>query len=500
MSDALTGGIPSDAPEAAPTPMTTAPAPAAAPAAPAPGLWKRVLSGALTGLAHGGIPGAIISGATDADPAMYQRQQEAIQQARQAKQNALAEQQSTVKFQSAQAAHLAADTMMQQRRIDQASEELKLKQADGGLAMANYMTNQYGPPSQITKYDPKDDTDAAAHASLDHAQATNGGAVPPMITVHAGDNLLHWNGNDMANSATLLSSTNKALHLLGQQLLAPGDFNRLKPEEKLQKYNAVMALIQPDTMMDPGKVNSAKIGAEQALANAPKDADPEMLDLLKKRVKFLGDTHSANQADAVQLAGQKAGASQAATEPTKQSDLGKTEMSKIWTDPAKGYAAALAQGNQTKASIKAGADGNGLLTSMAPTMEVLGVNHAAGINRISPAEMTAAGLPGSFAERWNAWATKAISGQLSPQLASEGQQLMGIVLDAAHAKAVMSSKFIAKNRGIKAEDAPALDSQGNMTTLDKAENGPRVGEVAVRKHGVVTGYSSDGKTVTRRIK
>jgi hypothetical protein len=132
-------------------------------------------------------------------------------------------------------------------------------------------------------------------------------------------------------------------------------------------------------------------------------------------------------------------------------------------------------------------------------MEVLGINHAAGINRISPAEMAAAGLPGSFAERWNAWATKALTSQLSQQLASEGQQLMSIVLDAAHAKAVMSAKFIAQNRGIKASEAPALDSQGNMTTLNKAENGPRVGERAVKHGGKVIGYTTDGKNLSRRV-
>src|SRR5207245_9810281 len=75
-------------------------------------------------------------------------------------------------------------------------------------------------------------------------------------------------------------------------------------------------------------------------------------------------------------------------------------IAKLWTDPQHGFAGALAQANQTKASIKAGADGAGLMTSLVPTMEVLGINHAAGISRISPQEAAAARAPGGWAERW----------------------------------------------------------------------------------------------------
>ena len=101
-------------------------------------------------------------------------------------------------------------------------------------------------------------------------------------------------------------------------------------------------------------------------------------------------------------------------------------------------------------------------------MEVLGINHAAGISRISPAEAAAAGTPPEWATRWNAWATKAAQGKLTPELAKQGQQLMDVVVDAAHQRAVQSSQLIAKGHGIDPAQMPAMDCQGNLTTLDQA--------------------------------
>jgi hypothetical protein len=88
--------------------------------------------------------------------------------------------------------------------------------------------------------------------------------------------------------------------------------------------------------------------------------------------------------------------------------------------------------HQMQASIDAAKDGNGLLTSFVPTMEVLGINASNGVHRISPAEAQAAQLPGGWVERFNAWFDKATTGKLSPQLQSEGKQLGKILADSAY--------------------------------------------------------------------
>jgi hypothetical protein len=161
-----------------------------------------------------------------------------------------------------------------------------------------------------------------------------------------------------------------------------------------------------------------------------------------------------------------------AIQGNKFGEAGLTANEKIWTDPQRGYAAAVAQANQTKQSIKAGADGNALITNLVPTMEVLGVNHAAGINRISPTEASAAALSPDWATRWNAFATKAMTGKLTPELAKEGNQLMDIVTDAAYNRAVQSSQFIAKGHGMTdLSQVPAMAKDGSVTTLDKVARG-----------------------------
>jgi hypothetical protein len=158
-------------------------------------------------------------------------------------------------------------------------------------------------------------------------------------------------------------------------------------------------------------------------------------------------------------------ASKAISQTNELAKKGFDDINKQWTDLHAGFAGALAQVNNTRNAIKAGADGNGLLTSMAPTMEVLGINHAAGISRISPQEATAAALPGGFAERWNAWATKAGTGKLTPQLAAEGQQLMNIIVQSKFNQTLQSTRMLAANAGIDPNQVTVMDINGQPASL-----------------------------------
>lgn len=158
-------------------------------------------------------------------------------------------------------------------------------------------------------------------------------------------------------------------------------------------------------------------------------------------------------------------ASKSISQDNELAKKGYDDINKAWTDPHSGFSGALMQANNTKNAIVAGADGNGLLTSMAPTMEVLGINHAAGISRISPQEAAAAQLPGGFAERWDAWATKAATGKLSPQLAQEGQQLMDQIVKSKHDASLQSSQLLAANSKIDPAQVTVMDRNGQPDTL-----------------------------------
>ena len=141
---------------------------------------------------------------------------------------------------------------------------------------------------------------------------------------------------------------------------------------------------------------------------------------------------------------------------------------KTWTDPQHGYLQTLSQAKLGKAAITAGADGNGLLTSLEPTMAVLGMNSFAGVHRISPAEATAAGAPGGWAEQFTAWADKAASGKLSPQLAKEGNQLFDQLIDSKYQASLQASEMHASGYGIPRQNVPVMTREGETTTLDKA--------------------------------
>jgi hypothetical protein len=123
-----------------------------------------------------------------------------------------------------------------------------------------------------------------------------------------------------------------------------------------------------------------------------------------------------------------------------------------------------------KNALQAGADGNGLAASMAPTMTALGINGFNNMHRISPAEAQSAQMPGGYAERFNAWADKAFTGKLNAQVAKEGQQLMDQLLSASYDRAYQASQLHTKTFGLDPKTTPAIaKDSGEITTLDKVK-------------------------------
>jgi hypothetical protein len=167
---------------------------------------------------------------------------------------------------------------------------------------------------------------------------------------------------------------------------------------------------------------------------------------------------------------------------------------KTWTDPQHGFVTVASQVKLAKQALKEGADGSGLAASLGPVMTVLGINSFNQMHRISPAEAQAAAMPGGYAERFNAWADKAFTGKLSPQVAREGTQLMDDILDQAHGRALQSSQMKVRSFGIPANQMPVMDREGNVTTLDKVAAKPTTAPKAAQPPGAThTAMGSDGK-------
>jgi predicted secreted protein len=87
---------------------------------------------------------------------------------------------------------------------------------------------------------------------------------------------------------------------------------------------------------------------------------------------------------------------------------------------------------------------------------------------VPPTEAAAAGAPGGWGERFTAWADKAATGKLSPQLAKEGTELFDDLIDSKYEASVQASAMHAKGYKIPPANMPVMDREGNLTTLDKA--------------------------------
>ena len=249
----------------------------------------------------------------------------------------------------------------------------------------------------------------------------------------------------------VIDATKAKAELPGQQAESKAKELTVAPPTQEQMDTFTKTTLPSFTNMTPAQRASFSQQAQQARTVPEFNKVLETADATDKAMQMHRDTMAQTMA----IVG------------NKFQQAGLTDNEKIWTDPQRGYAGALAQANQTKASIKAGVDGNALLTNMVPTMEVLGINHAAGINRISPQEAASARVSPDWATRWNAWATAAMTGKLTPELAKQGQQLMDIVTDAAYQRSVQSGQFIAKGHNLDPSQVPAMNRDGSITTLDK---------------------------------
>lgn len=159
---------------------------------------------------------------------------------------------------------------------------------------------------------------------------------------------------------------------------------------------------------------------------------------------------------------------------------------------------------QLKGAIDGASDGNGLLTSFVPTMEVLGINAANGVHRISPAEAQAAGMPGSFVERFNAFFDKAATGKLTPELKTEGKALADLLLKTSHQRYKSTyedeSQMVEGYGGkgfstrVKALPEPVTGEQGgtkilSQQAIEQAAKDHNISVDEVRKQAAAQGYT-----------
>jgi hypothetical protein len=202
--------------------------------------------------------------------------------------------------------------------------------------------------------------------------------------------------------------------------------------------------------------NDAELkGLSKEVDNAVSVAD---LQKIQARADDLNKTRTMAAAQRSFAEGQK--------DVARQTEIAK-QLTPVWTKD--GFSDTLTQANQIKQAAAQARDGNGLMTSLLPTMEVLGVNMAGKVRRISPTEYDAAKTNPDIVARWNQMVDAAKSGGSTDKIVGQANQLADLLINQSHDKAVRNAGVIANQFGQPHNQVAALDHNGNPTTLDKVE-------------------------------
>ncbi|MGA9305634.1 MAG: hypothetical protein WBW31_09560 [Candidatus Sulfotelmatobacter sp.] len=207
-----------------------------------------------------------------------------------------------------------------------------------------------------------------------------------------------------------------------------------------------------------------------------------------------------DRADSFEKSGQDFAAKMAETRSTKETARENKVLDAVTdakTGPWAQFNDTLTQAKQIQTAAAQAKDGNGLMTNMLPTMEVLGINMEGKVRRISPTEAQAAGQNPELAVRWNAMVDAAAKGAAPNAIVKQANDLADMLISGAHAKAVRATQMLSTK--MDPSQVPAMDRSGNVTTLDKAtttgyklgdpitQNGKTFKVTAVDANGKVTG-------------
>jgi hypothetical protein len=347
-SPVLSGGVP-DAPLSSPTPPAQ-PTPEAltggvpAPTAPTPtpqaagqqSVWKDLVMGAIYGLSGSAGAKNFGQGLSGGAQGYIQGKQQELQNA-QAQQRQNAE----IKFQSVQAAHMAAETTMLTKQVNSWDEDHQNQFFDRNLKVANQLKDLGLNPEYATQND--SDSEMAA---LKDATAKNGGVAPYTSLQVAPNSFLHFNLQQAAASDAGLKVISDHEQRLGH--VAPDDatWKGLNSQQKMAYINDAATAWQPTN--DSGKL--ADLKNDLALVqNLPDGAykKQDSLDTLNKAITASEKLVKSNPS----LKDQKAQADLAKTNAGTTKDLAEANKANADADKARADA-----NGQSEWKPKVGAD------------------------------------------------------------------------------------------------------------------------------------------------
>ena len=303
-------------------------APATAPPPPPksagqPSVWKDIVMGALTGLAGSAgathFGGGVAGGAANTINQTLAAKQRAFEDNLQQQKN-----QSDIKFQDAQSAHLAAETAVKEREVNSWDQDHQEEHTKSQLDIATKLQNLGFTPIAST-----DDNNDAAMATGRNLTKTNG-AVGPTYTLDLGKSHLTFALDQIAGSPQGLDIVNRQRTGLGQTPLTAAQFQQLKPSDRIAATKQALDFAHP-TIANQKQMDDAqsRLATMQAQPNPSDDLKADIASLQQSidlGQKVIAGSNKATNTQAEDKAhatasGKAAGTPAKATAPEKPGNM-----------------------------------------------------------------------------------------------------------------------------------------------------------------------------------
>lgn len=277
---------PAQPPMAAPDAPAQAAQPPAAPAGPSkPSLWQNILMGALTGMAGSAgqkhFGGGVAAGAGGFLQHQQEQKENAIQQQKADAQTQ--EAQSTIKFQSAQAANAVAEAAKNNAIAASLPQEARDAHDKNSVALMAQFQG-LGIPATVVA----DDTHDGAKGALE-ALTNSQGAVPHLFNIEVGGQHFAYDLSQISATPQGLSILNQARGIQGQPPLTAAQWKATPPAAQGPAMTQALEFLNPPPSKNAGeatgKLEQYK-AYQQAYSKNP-NADPDSLNRLNDTVKNL---------------------------------------------------------------------------------------------------------------------------------------------------------------------------------------------------------------------
>jgi hypothetical protein len=252
------------------TPATPAPTqPLALSPAPAPNQpisWRDVLRGALAGMAgasqtngRGGFAQGLGAGIGAQMQDATQQQQLKTQQAEAA---------SRVKFQDAQAANLAAETLIKDKQLHQMDENQQDAHNAASLDSVEKLKALGITPTLVVD---NNHGGAEVQAGLQQLTASHG-AVPPMFTINVGHQILAYDLTQLSQKPQILDQVNKVRAIQGAPAIDAQTFQGMDPKMRNEMVNSALNFGTPMPSEDALLQYNNYLKTAQAQPDSPEKA------------------------------------------------------------------------------------------------------------------------------------------------------------------------------------------------------------------------------------